>query len=53
MLGGLRISQKDEKLIISGYLDGDFKIKAGFNLTIKTLREKVIGCVNKMRELFN
>ncbi|CAD8072141.1 unnamed protein product [Paramecium primaurelia] len=53
MLGGLRISQKDGKLIIRGYLDGDFKIKTGFNLTIKTLREKVIGCINKVKELFN
>ncbi|CAD8079969.1 unnamed protein product [Paramecium primaurelia] len=53
LLGGLRISQKDGKLIIRGYLDGDFKIKAGFNLTIKTLREKVIGCINKVKDLFN
>ncbi|CAD8176894.1 unnamed protein product [Paramecium octaurelia] len=53
MLGGLRISQKDGKLIIRGYLDGDFKIKAGFNLTIKTLRDKVIGCINRLKELFN
>ncbi|CAD8099457.1 unnamed protein product [Paramecium sonneborni] len=53
ILGGLRISQKEGKLIIRGYLDGDFKIKAGFNLTIKTLREKVIGCINKVREQFN
>ena len=50
MLGGLRISQKEGKLIIRGYLDGDFKIKAGFNLTIKNLREKVIGCINKLKE---
>ncbi|CAD8183792.1 unnamed protein product [Paramecium octaurelia] len=53
VLGGLRVSQKDDKLIIRGYLDGDFQIKAGFNLTIKTLRDKVIGCINKVKELFN
>lgn len=53
MLGGLRISKKDGKLIIRGYLDGDYNIKTGFNLTIKNLREKVIGCINKVKNLFN
>lgn len=34
-------------------MDVDFGIKVGFNLTLKTIREKVVTSVNKLRELFN
>ncbi|CAD8186853.1 unnamed protein product [Paramecium octaurelia] len=53
-LGGLKISQKDKSsLTIKGYIDADFGIKVGFHLTQKTIRDKVVASVIRLRELFN
>ncbi|CAD8187258.1 unnamed protein product [Paramecium pentaurelia] len=52
-LGGLKISQKNKSsLIIKGYIDVDLGIKVGFHLTLKTIRDKVVTSITKLRELF-
>ncbi|CAD8101424.1 unnamed protein product [Paramecium sonneborni] len=53
-LGGLKISQKNNSnILIKGYIDADFGIKIGFPLTLKTIRDKIVISVNKLREMFN